>query len=311
MKRLFSVSVLTLAALLFFSGCDKKEDNPVDPPPPAKDALVGTWVSEGSDVAPGLVSVSKTVRVVATFNENKTYKVVSTDSSNTSVTFEGTWSYTDNAGTDIKSITLNQSTPAALTSSGIFEISASGNLTYEIIQTNPAIQGFTAPTAAEGFGSTKYNGIKLGVTWIQKYVKHNPETEPLVGKWLSEGANIAPGLATVSKTKRIDATFNSNGTYKVVSTDSSDAQVTFEGTFTTRTVAGTSIREITLNQTAPSALTSSGIYRVNTSGMWYEVIQTNPALQGFTAPNSTEGFGSTKYNGVKLGATWIQKYVKN
>ncbi|MCA0388082.1 MAG: hypothetical protein LCH52_06255 [Bacteroidetes bacterium] len=308
MKKLFSLSILFLAIVL--TGCNKDE-NPVVPPTPTVDPLVGTWVSEGTDVAPGLVSVSKTKRVVATFNTNKTYKVVSTDSSNVQVTFEGTWTYTDNTGSTIKTITLSQTVPTSLTSTGIFEVSTSGNLTYEVIQTNPAITGFTAPTAAEGFGSTKYNGIKLGATWTQKYVPQAPKTEPLIGTWLSDGANVAPGLKTVSKTKKIDATFNANGTYKVISTDSSNVQVTFEGTYSTKAVADMSIREITLNQTVPSALTSTGIYRVNTAGLWYEVIQTTPAITGFTAPTAAEGFGSTKYNGFALGVTWIQKYVKN
>lgn len=308
MKKLFSLSILFLAIVL--TGCNKDE-NPVVPPTPTVDPLVGTWVSEGTDVAPGLVSVSKTKRVVATFNANKTYKVISTDSSNVQVTFEGTWTYTDNTGSTIKTITLSQTVPTSLTSTGIFEVSTSGNLTYEVIQTNPAITGFTAPTAAEGFGSTKYNGIKLGATWTQKYVPQAPKTEPLIGTWLSDGANVAPGLKTVSKTKKIDATFNANGTYKVISTDSSNVQVTFEGTYSTKAVADMSIREITLNQTVPSALTSTGIYRVNTAGLWYEVIQTTPAITGFTAPTAAEGFGSTKYNGFALGVTWIQKYVKN
>lgn len=308
MKKLFSLSILFLAIVM--TGCNKDE-NPVVPPTPTADPLVGVWVSEGTDVAPGLVSVSKTKRIVATFNANKTYKVVSTDSSNVQVTFEGTWTYTDNTGSTIKTITLSQTVPTSLTSTGIFEVSTSGNLTYEVIQTNPAITGFTAPTAAEGFGSTKYNGIKLGATWTQKYVPQAPKTEPLIGTWLSDGANVAPGLKTVSKTKKIDATFNANGTYKVISTDSSNVQVTFEGTYSTKAVADMSIREITLNQTVPSALTSTGIYRVNTAGLWYEVIQTTPAITGFTAPTAAEGFGSTKYNGFALGVTWIQKYVKN
>jgi len=308
MKKLFSLSILFLAIML--TGCNKDE-NPVVAPTPTVDPLVGTWVSEGTDVAPGLVSVSKTKRVVATFNANKTYKVISTDSSNVQVTFEGTWTYTDNTGSTIKTITLAQTVPTSLTSTGIFEVGTSGNLTYEVIQTNPAITGFTAPTAAEGFGSTKYNGIKLGATWTQKYVPQAPKTELLIGTWLSEGSNVAPGLKTVSKTKKIDATFNANGTYKVISTDSSNVQVTFEGTYSTKAVADMSIREITLNQTVPSALTSTGIYRVNTAGLWYEVIQTTPAITGFTAPTAAEGFGSTKYNGFALGVTWIQKYVKN
>ena len=208
-------------------------------------------------------------------------------------------------------ITLNQTVPTSLTSAGIFQVGANGYMTYEVLQTSPAIPGFTVANAAEGFGSTKYNGLSLGATWIQKYVPANPTTEPLVGVWLSDGANVAPGLKSVSKTKKIDATFNSNGTYKVISTDSSNVTVTFEGTFSTQAVANTSIRTITLNQTVPSALTSTGIYRVNTAGMWYEVIQTNPAITGFTAATAALGFGSTKYNSVSLGATWIQKYVKN
>ncbi|GAB1441284.1 hypothetical protein MASR2M39_01180 [Ignavibacteriales bacterium] len=309
MKKLFSLSILAL--VLAFAGC-KSEDNPVTPPtPPPADPLVGSWVSEGSDVAPGLAAVSKTKKIYATFNANKTYKVVSTDSTGTEVTFEGTWSYTTNTGTTIMSITLNQTVPTSLTSAGIFQVDAKGNMTYEVLQTSPAIPGFTVATAAEGFGSTKYNGLALGATWIQKYVPANPTTEPLVGIWLSDGANVAPGLRSVSKTKKIDATFNTNGTYKVISTDSSNVTVTFEGTYTTQAVSNTSIRTITLNQTVPSALTSTGIYRVNTAGMWYEVIHTYPAITGFSAATAAEGFGSTKYNSVALGATWIQKYTKN
>ncbi|MBK7630963.1 MAG: hypothetical protein IPJ23_09770 [Ignavibacteriales bacterium] len=38
---------------------------------------------------------------------------------------------------------------------------------YEVIQTTPAITGFTAPVASEGFGSTKYLGTPLGATYIQ------------------------------------------------------------------------------------------------------------------------------------------------
>ncbi|MBK7866944.1 MAG: hypothetical protein IPJ75_08115 [Ignavibacteriales bacterium] len=311
MKKLFSLSVLMLALVLMISGCDN-EENPIVPPTPTPaDPLVGSWVSEGSDVAPGLAAVSKTKKIYATFNTNKTYKVVATDSTGAEVTFEGTWSYTDNTGTTIKTIVLNQTVPTSLTSGGIFQVGSNGFMTYEVLQTSPAIPGFTVANAAEGFGSTKYNSLPLGATWIQKYVPATPATEPLVGVWLSDGANVAPGLKSVSKTKKIDATFNTNGTYKVVSTDSSNVTVTFEGTFSTQAVANTSIRNITLNQTVPSTLTSTGIYRVNTSGMWYEVIQTTPAITGFTAPTAALGFGSTKYNTVSLGATWIQKYVKN
>jgi hypothetical protein len=142
-----------------------------DGTPPATHELVGTWISDGTDIAPGLAATLKTALIVATFNSNNTYTVVATDSSNASVTFTGTWTTTGAAG-EIREITLSQSTPAALTSEGIFQVTVGGTrLTYEVIQVQPPIAGFTAPVVAEGFGSTKYNGVALGVTWIQKYDK--------------------------------------------------------------------------------------------------------------------------------------------
>lgn len=181
---------------------------------------------------------------------------------------------------------------------------------YEVVQTTPAIPGFTPPTAAEGFGSTKYNGVPLGLTWIQNFVPANPTKEYLVGTWVSEGNNVAPGLKATLKTKKIVATFNANNTYTVVATDSFDVSVTYTGTFTTQANNNTSIRNITLNQTTPTSVTSQGIYRVTTKDLTYEVIQTTPAIPGFTPPVASEGFGSTKYNSIPLGATWIQKFVK-
>jgi hypothetical protein len=44
-------------------------------------------------------------------------------------------------------------------------------MTYEVIQVEPPIQGFTPPTVEGGFGSTKYNGVPLGPTWVQVFVK--------------------------------------------------------------------------------------------------------------------------------------------
>ena len=50
------------------------------------------------------------------------------------------------------------------------------------------------------------------------------EVEAIVGDWVSEGAsNVAIGLQALAKTARIDAEFEGNGTYSVVSTDSAGA----------------------------------------------------------------------------------------
>lgn len=308
MKKLL---ILTLFASMTFLyvGCDSSDDNGTTPTP-AQDPIVGTWISEGADVAPGLVLTLKTVRIVATFNANNTYNVVATDSAGAQVTYSGTYSVTENSGTTIRSIVLNQSVPTSVTSTGIYEVDANGFLKYEVIQTTPEIAGFTPPTAAEGFGSTKFNGVPLGLTWIQNFVPANPTKELLVGTWVSEGDNVAPGLKATLKTKKIVATFNENNTYTVVATDSFDVSVTYTGTFTTQANSNTSIRNIILNQTTPTSVTSQGIYRVTTKDLTYEVIQTTPEIPGFTPPTAAEGFGSTKYNSIPLGATWIQVFVK-
>ena len=43
-------------------------------------------------------------------------------------------------------------------------------MTYEVIQTTPALAAVSAPTAAGGFGSTTIAGTKYAI-YIQKYVK--------------------------------------------------------------------------------------------------------------------------------------------
>jgi hypothetical protein len=137
-------------------------------------------------------------------------------------------------------------------------------------------------------------------------------SDPIVGVWKSEGAgNVAPGLASLSKTRKIDATFNKNGTYVVVSTDSTNATVTFSGTWAASAETPTQpIRTITLNQTVPSSVVASGIFKVEGTLLTYEVLQTSPAIPGFAAPTIAGGFGSTSYNNFPLGATWIQKFTK-
>jgi len=307
MKRLLLLFLFTSLTYLYV-GCDSKTDDTVTPPA-EQDKIVNTWYSEGAGVAPGLVATLKTVKITATFNSNNTYTVIAKDSSGAEVTYSGTYSVSENTGTTIRSITLNQTTPTSVTSQGIYEVDSKGAMRYEVVQTTPAITGITAPVPAEGFGSTKYLGVALGATWIQGFVPANPASELIVDSWISEGTNVAPGLVLTLKTKRIVATFNANNTYTVVATDSFNTDVTYSGTYTTTSNNGTSIRGIVLNQTVPTSVTSTGIYRVTTKDLKYEVIQTTPAIPGFTAPTATGGFGSTSYNGIPLGATWVQTFI--
>jgi hypothetical protein len=168
MKQLAFLAALVCGA--FIIGCSDDESTPTTPTTPS-DVIVATWKSEGLGyVAPGLYAPPFRVRkIVATFNNDKTYTVVSTDSAGTNITYTGSYVTSDGVGA-IRNIVLNQATPTTLTSTGIYSV-VSDSMTYEVIQTSPAIQGFTPPTAAQGFGSTAYNGVPLGPIWIQKYKK--------------------------------------------------------------------------------------------------------------------------------------------
>lgn len=175
MKKLFLL--IAAAALFTMIGC--KDEETTVTPTATKDPIVGVWVSEGTNVPLGLRYL-KIKKIVATFNENKSYSVVSTDSSNVTSTVTGTYSNSESAYTDtlststtkgakINSITANQNTPA-LTATGIYTISGT-KMAYEVIQSTPALPGPTLPpTAAGGFGSTTIAGNK-NAFYIQVYVK--------------------------------------------------------------------------------------------------------------------------------------------
>jgi len=180
MKRLL-FPLLLMGFVLTLSSCKKDDDNTPTPPVVTTDPFVGTWVSDGANVCYGLkVAPFKIKKIVVAFNENKTYSVVQTDSSNVQATLTGTYTVTESSYTDtlstsftkgskIYNIVCNQSTPSAITSTGIYSISGT-NMTYEVIQTTPPLAGVNPPTAAGGFGSTTIAGTKYSI-YIQKYVK--------------------------------------------------------------------------------------------------------------------------------------------
>ncbi len=161
--------VIALAALAA-AACGKSS---TDNTPTPTDEIVGTWLSTGANIPLGLrIAPIKAKNIVATFNANNTYTVVSTDSSNANTTMTGTWSAgaISTAG-GIRGITVNQGTPSQLTSQGIFQVTST-TMKYEVIQTSPAIQGVTPPTVSAGFGSSAYNGTPFPLQmYVQTYVK--------------------------------------------------------------------------------------------------------------------------------------------
>jgi len=177
MKKLLLLLVIT--GSVFFMSC--KDEETTNEPEVVADPIVGTWVSEGANVAVGLAAAPFNVaKIVATFNSNKSYTVVQTDKSGVSTTLSGTYTNPISTSTDgsdvygtkgasIYNMVANQSSPTSVVASGIYAISGT-KMTYEVIQTTPAITGVTAPTASAGFGSYKYNGTAYSV-YVQKYVK--------------------------------------------------------------------------------------------------------------------------------------------
>ena len=176
-----SLLLLFFSFSVLFTSC--KKDDATTAPTTTTDPIVGVWVSDGANVAYGLrLFPLKAKKIVVTFNENKTYTVVQTDSSNSNTTFTGTYtntvsSYSDTISTSftkgakLYTIVANQATPTTVTATGIYAISGT-NMSYEVIQTAPAITGVTvnASTVEGGFGSTTLNGVKYAI-YIQKYVK--------------------------------------------------------------------------------------------------------------------------------------------
>ncbi|MBE0643110.1 MAG: IPT/TIG domain-containing protein [Bacteroidetes bacterium] len=143
-----------------------------------EDPIVGTWTSEGANVAPLLYGAPFNVRkIVATFKSDGSYLVVQTDSSGTSLNLTGV--YVAAAGNApapndmIRTVTVNQGAPTSVTAEGIYEVTVGANsitMKYEIAQTEPPLAGVTKPTPALGFGSTA--GGAFGMINIQNYVKN-------------------------------------------------------------------------------------------------------------------------------------------
>lgn len=135
--------------------------------PSRQNDMVGTWISAGSDVSIGLSTTMRAAMVKATFRADSTYSIELTDSTHSVIRYSGTWS-ASGSQQSVRSITLTQISPSASVEQGVFQV-AGARLTYEVVRTQPAVDGFTAATVAAGFGSTARDGETHGSTWIQRF----------------------------------------------------------------------------------------------------------------------------------------------
>jgi hypothetical protein len=161
--------IFGLLLAVVFTGCKKSEEDGPETDPQII-GVVGEWYSSGDNVAVLLSTYFFIDSIYAKFEPNNTYLVESfADGAKT--TYSGTYAQVKSGTGTIWNITLNQSTPTAVTSVGIFDISVAAEpytMQYEVVQTQPDIQA-TPPTAGAGFGST--NGGALSTWNIQKYIK--------------------------------------------------------------------------------------------------------------------------------------------
>lgn len=128
-----------------------------------------------------------------------------------------------------------------------------------------------------------------------------PPGPALVGRWRSEGADVAPLLAAApGNLTRLDAEFTADGRFIVAAVNRNGERIDLAGTF--------SVDErpdpptIVLLQTAPYEARSEGLWQVDAGGgvLTYEVVD----LEFGTPPAA--GFGST--NNGQFGEDNIQIY---
>jgi hypothetical protein len=171
--RLNAMAMILVLAVAV-QACKDETTTPEPDPTPAVNPIVGTWKSQGTDVAPLLGVFFNIDSIGATFRTNNTYSVAARDTGGTIINYAGTYSVTESGVANIYNITLNQSAPTEVTSQGIYRVFAASpdSMYYEVIQTTPSLPGtWTAPTAAAGFGSTA--GPNLPAGWnLQKFRKN-------------------------------------------------------------------------------------------------------------------------------------------
>lgn len=134
--------------------------------------IIGKWESSGLNMAPLLIGAGID-SVYADFRGDNTYLVESFTADGSKTTLTGTFTQQRSSVAGIWKITVNQSSPNALVSEGIFQVIDQSPLKmkYEIAQTDPAIVGVTPPTAEQGFGSTSAGAF--GTANVQTYLKIN------------------------------------------------------------------------------------------------------------------------------------------
>lgn len=171
--EVFTIKPASSAAIYDDEGLPMASGESVKSNTATKDlGIMGSWVSEGDNVAPLLVTYFNVAKVTAEFNADYTYVVDQYNIGNTTTTpdliFTGTYEIEKSNVGNIWTITCHQDLPYSADASGIFEVKTDPEvLWYEVVQTTSTQN--VPPTPAGGFGSS--NGGSLGVLNVQKFVR--------------------------------------------------------------------------------------------------------------------------------------------
>ena len=238
---------------------------------------------------------------------------VSTDNKTITVTFsEAVYSKADATGA-LDAASLLVTAPDALKFTYTVTHTAGSTTATVNLTITSIIQGTETFSIKPASATAIYDNEGAAMDVAQVAVS-NAATKDLgiIGKWLSEGDNVAPLLVTYFHVLKVDAEFKADFTYKVnqfnVGNTTTTPDLVFTGTYVIAKSTTGNIWTITCNQELPYVAVASGIFEIKTSPevLWYEVVQTSGTQN--VAPTPAAGFGSS--NGGTLGVLNVQKFVR-
>jgi hypothetical protein len=238
---------------------------------------------------------------------------VSTDNKTITVTFsESVYANADNTGA-LTAASLLVTAPAEVEFTYTVDHTAGSATAIVNLTITSVVQGTEKFTIKPAAATSVYDNEGLAMEASQT-IETNAAAQDLgiMGKWLSEGENVAPLLVTYFNVLKVDAEFKADYTYVVnqynIGNTTTTPDIIFTGTYEIEKSTVGEIWTVTCNQELPYAAIASGIFEVKTNPevLWYEVVQTSGTQN--VPPTPAAGFGSS--NGGTLGVLNVQKFVR-
>lgn len=239
--------------------------------------------------------------------------VVSTDNKTIAVTFsEAVYAKSDKTGA-LDAALLSVTAPAALEFTyTVSHTAGSATATINLVITS-VIQGTEVFTIKPASATAIYDNEGKAMEAAESFLTNAAVKDlGIMGKWLSEGANVAPLLVTYFNVLKVEAEFKTDYTYVVnqfnIGNTTTTPDLVFTGTYVIEKSLVGNIWTVVCSQELPYTATASGIFEVKTSPevLWYEVVQTSGTAN--IPPTPAAGFGSS--NGGSLGVLNVQKFVR-